>query len=394
MANTYSYPHVEDYIEIIAGFRAPDGRNKYSIFQLPESPINLARYDVKVVESFAEQSRNAVGFTDKQAKLAVDLVIKYERQLWKKQVDIQPVKENPQFRLPIRVIDRTTRVWIENDQILIKFPYDIVAIDVVREQAKISCGRIHWNNVKKYWAADLTEYNLNWVYAFGRQRGYEIDASVHNLMSKILDQERQAYAIELQAGNSLTITNATIALADYVTDSLGGFGLDNLLTLIDHAPILGYTVNKQIEQVIVETYGTRFWSLCANRELKIDLDNPVQDQIVEIVRYAQETNRFPIYIYEPDMSDRLKTEFGKHFPATATIELSNNLKSIPDNVRVVYSNKIPRVPVERIPLLVSSAGMLFGGDRQVWLQTAEKVVYFTKDVYNKTKRGRDICKLA
>jgi hypothetical protein len=390
MANTYSYPHVEDYIEIIAGFRAPDGRNKYSIFQLPESPINLARYDVKIVESFAEQSRNAIGFTDKQAKLATDLVIKYERQLWKKQVDIMPVKENPQFRIPIRVIDRTTRVWIEADQIFIKFPYNIATIDQLREQSKVSCGCIHWDNTKKYWIADLTEYNLNWVCAFSRQQNYQIDRSVQELMHKILAEEQQPYAIELQAANTLIITNTTTALTDYVMDNLGGFDLDNLLTLVDHAPILGYTVNNNIKQAIIDTYGTRFWSLCTNKELRVDLDSPVQDQIAEIVKYATENNRFPIYIYEPDLSDRLYLAFEQYFP-TQMVRLGGG--TIDSSVKVVHTSKIPRVYVERIPLLVSSAGMLFGGDRQIWIQTAEKIVYFTKDVYNKVKRGRDICKL-
>ena len=389
----YSYPHIEDYIEIIAGFRSPSGQNKYSIFQLPESPINLARYDVKVLESFAEQARNNIGFTDKQAKLAVDLVVKYERQLWKKQVDIKPTKENPQFRLPLRVIDRTTRVWLEKDQILIKFPYDLAAIDQIREQSKVSCGRISWDSAKKYWAADLTEYNLNWVYTFSQQQKYDIDSSVTDVMNKILAEEKNPYAIELQATDTLTITNASATLTNYVQDILKGFNLDNLLTAVDYAPVLGYTVNKNIEQVIIDAYGTRFWSLCANRELRINLDNPVQDQIAEIVQYARATDRFPIYIYEPDMSDRLYNGFEQYF-AGEIIRIEDHPLPIDPMVKVIYTNKIPRVAIPSIPLLVSSAGMLFGGDRQVWLQTAEKVVYFTKDVYNKSKKGRDICTLA
>ena len=391
MANAYSYPYIEDYIEIIAGYKDPSGKNKYSIFQLPESPISLARYDIKVVESFAEQSRNNIGFTDKQAKLATDLVIKYERQLWKKQVDITPVKDNPQFRLPIRVIDRATRVWIENDQILIKFPYNISAIDLVREQSKVSCGRIHWDSNKKYWIADLTEYNLNWVYTFSQQQHYVIDVSVTEIMTKILEEEKKSYTIELQPGYELSISNISTSLEDYIQNSLGGFSLDNLLRLVDNAPILGYTVNKDIEQIIIDTYGTRFWSLCANRELKIDFESSTRDQVTEIAQYARKTNRFPIYIYEPDMSDKLYKEFEQYFPG----EIARlGAGPVDSNIKVVHTNKIPRLALDNIPLLVSSAGMLFGGDRQVWLQTAEKVVYFTKDVYNKSKKGRDICKLA
>jgi hypothetical protein len=68
--------------------------------------------------------------------------------------------------------------------------------------------------------------------------------------------------------------------------------------------------------------------------------------------------------------------------------------NITEDVKIVYTTKIPRTPLTgRIPLLISSAGMLFGGDRQIWIQGAEKVVYFSKDVYNKTTKGQDVCKL-
>ena len=166
MANTYSYPYVEDYIEIIAGFKDPAGKTRYSIFQLPESPINLARYDVKVVESFAEQAHNNTAFTDRQAKLATDLVVKYERQLFKLGVDITPVKTEAKFRNPLREIDRTSRVWVEDDVIKLKFPYITAVIEAIRSESKSSRGEIKWQHDKKYWVADLTEYNVNWVYTF------------------------------------------------------------------------------------------------------------------------------------------------------------------------------------------------------------------------------------
>ena len=98
----HSFPHVEDYLEIIAGYRRPDGKNNHSIFTVGESPLSLARYDMKVVPSLAEQSIGGKGYTDKQAKLATELVIKYERQLFKLNVDITPVKTKPEYRLPLR----------------------------------------------------------------------------------------------------------------------------------------------------------------------------------------------------------------------------------------------------------------------------------------------------
>lgn len=395
MANTvYTYPHVEDYIELIAGFKDVNGRNKYSIFQLPESPISLARYDVKVLESFGDQCHNGTAFTDRQAKLAVDLVLKYERQLFKLKVDITPVKVHPVFRIPLREIDRTTRVWIEDDQIKLRFPYNIDMIESIRDEGKQGKGSIKFNRTTKVWEADLTEQNVNWVHTFSRQHNFEIDPGVQSLMDIILDVEKTDYRIELQAdAEQLSISNAADSLIEYVNKNLGGFSTDNLLTLIDNSSRLGYTANKIIESVIIEAYGPRFWSLCTNRELKVDLRRGMQDQIDEIVCYATVTNRFPIYLYEPDMSDRLAMLFIRQFEKTQIANL-NNKDAVTEATRLVYTSKIPKDPVDRIPLLVSSAGMIFGGDRQVWLQNAEKVVYFTNEVYNKgTKKGKDVCRL-
>lgn len=392
MANTYSYPCVEDYIEIIAGYKDVTGKLKFSIFHLPESPISLARYDIKVVESFAEQAHIGTGFTDRQAKLAADLVVKYERQLFKLGVDITPVKDGPVFRLPIREIDRTSRVWLENEKIYIKFPYNADIIEKVRKESKISRGSMQWNPTTKAWTADLTEYNVNWMYSFATAHQFEIDPKLKTLMDSLIAAEQTPYKIELQAKDQLLISNAEDSLTEFVNNNLGGFELNNLLTLVDYAPILGYTVEPVITETVIEAYSTRFWSLCSNKELKIDPDTPWQNQVSEIVRYATATNRFPIYVYEPDQSNKLAMLFIRNFTREEIVNLDNQ-EEITDKTKLVYCTQIPKKPVGRIPLMVSSAGMLFGGDRQIWIQSAEKVVYFTTEVYNKNKQGRTICKL-
>jgi hypothetical protein len=91
------------------------------------------------------------------------------------------------------------------------------------------------------------------------------------------------------------------------------------------------------------------------------------------------------------LSDRLFTAFSQCLPGQVAV-LTENMP-VPDNAQVVYTTRIPRTPVGDIPLMISSAGMLYGGDRQMWIQTAEKVVYFTKEVYNKNIKGPEVCKL-
>jgi len=394
MPTLFKHPHVEDYIEIIAGYRKPDGTQNYSIFTVGESPVSLARYDMKIIPSLAEQTLGQnKGYTDKQARLAADLVLKYERQLFKLGIDVEPVR-TPQYRLPIREIDRSTRVWVETDTIKLKFPYDPELIDTVRTATKESKGQFKYNRDTRIHEAALTEWNLNWIHAFAQQHNFNIDVSVKDLMKLVLATEQTDFKIELQYANQgLTVANAEASLIDYVTDSLGGFALSNILTLCDHAPVLGYSVHKDIETDVIRNFNTRFWSLCANRQLKVDTGTS-GNLIKDLIDYAELTCRFPIFVYEPDLSGRLLAEFTKFFPdqiVNFTNKSANNI--IDSNTKIVYTSKIPKQPVERIPLMVSGAGMLYGGDRQMWIQAAEKVVYFTKDVYNKNTKGPEVCKL-
>lgn len=391
---TYSYPHVEDYIEIISGYRTPDGKGINSIWGSPAPLLSLARYDVKILESFGEQSYvKQTGYTDKQASLAHAIVVKYERQLAKHGVDISAIKETAAYRIPIRQIDRSTRAWIEDGFIKMRFPYNTSQIEQIRDEAKLSQGMIWFHRDEKVWRAELTEYNVSWCYSYARSLNFEIDPSLQSVMDQILSTEKGSYKIELTTdGSQLTIANAADSLVEHVEQNLGGLNTNNLLRVVDNAPILGYGVEDVISDVIIQAYGTRFWTLCANRELKVDIDGSPQDQIVELIRYAKETNRFPIFIYEPDLTDKLGTAIAGYFDKDQVACLDKR-EPITEHTRVVHTRKIPKISIDRIPLLVSSAGMMYGGDRQLWIQNAEKIVYFARDVYNKGKQGKDICKL-
>jgi hypothetical protein len=67
--------------------------------------------------------------------------------------------------------------------------------------------------------------------------------------------------------------------------------------------------------------------------------------------------------------------------------LIKNKKSVPnsfDGFKYIHT-VVPLCNISHIPLLISGAGMLFGGDKQLMIQQAEKVVYCATDVYNKKK---------
>jgi len=130
-------------------------------------------------------------------------------------------------------------------------------------------------------------------------------------------------------------------------------------------------------------YGPRVANLMTARETKFA---PTSDETVfhDLVKYADVTNRYPIYVYEPDMTDKLYKNFVEKFFDEKEILRTQNLKksTAVAGVKVIYFNKFTAAWDQPVRLLVSGQGMMHGGDKTILLQQAEKVVYFAAEVYN------------
>lgn len=364
-----TFPHVEDYIEILAGYD-PGGT---ILFNSGKYKFSLARYDVKIVESMANASVwSNMALTDRQGELALKLVEKYRRQYAGQGIDITAIIENPQWRRPLRKVDRTQRIWLEEGQVRIKFPYNQNWIDDIRKFKEVSQGHAEWNHGEKYWSLGLTEYNVNWVVAWGETWKFDIDSVVQELYNKILLAETEPYAITLvQREDRFIITNAAESLINYVEEHLGGFGLDNVTRLVDAAGVLGYTVGPGIKyDELLDLFGPdRLVHVPSTEEGSLDL----------IFDYAELTDRWPVYIYNPgtsqtiDLSRFSENEIVKFDPAGRTKTPEYNFYT----TKVIYVNKIPKEWSWPIPLLVSTVEMMYGGSRMDWMTRAEKVIHYS-----------------
>lgn len=383
-----TYPYVEDYIEIINGDRNPATGKLYGLFDDTPPIVNLARYDVQIVNSMSDATSNNRPLTDRQAALACKIVLKYRKQLEKLSIDVSPV-ETPQFRLGIRTIDRRRILSIENNNIVLQFPYDVKLIDDIRELAKLSEGRWAFDGDTKTWKIGLTETNVIAANGFAQNHQFEICKEFNVLIDAVSTCEGTDYAIKLtNTTDGLIITNAANGLTEYINNWCG-FNYDNINQLVDAAPILGYTVDQEIEQEMVSRYSPRIYNLMTAQESKF---NPtVHDDVAkDIVDYANITNRFPIYVYEPNLSGHLLNGFVNANFESDEIYRATELKKEPITVgkKVIYFHKFSASWTQPIPLLISGQGMMHGGDKSILLQRAEKVVYFAAEVYNNNTMQR------
>mgnify|MGYP003334676192 FL=1 len=148
-----------------------------------------------------------------------------------------------------------------------------------------------------------------------------------------------------------------------------------------------YTLNNSLSTAIAQEYGYRFLHLLTNKELKLDPGSMfVEDNFSSIIDYAIMCDRLPVYVYEPDLNFRLLKKLQEMFDENEILEIKN--KRVPElidsKVKVVYSVK----PFSHsLPLLVSAMGMIYGGEKELMMQQAEKIVYCTAEVYNKRNTG-------
>lgn len=343
---TPTFRYVEDYIEFIAGNRNISGR-QLGIFDTVPSPISLARYDVQIVDSMAEQTiHHNKAYTDKQSELAKKIVLKYRKQLSQLNPPVHLPEQLDQFRLGIRQIDRTRSLTIQNNIIEIRFPFDTKLIEAVKNQGRDGHGAIAFDRDKKIWKLALTESNLNWAVAIGSAYQFDIDAKIKELYDKMLTVEEQLYNIELiETATGFEITNAPTSMVDYINEHLNGFGLDNLLTLADNSTVLGYSLSTDLKVRLWEEYPN-IASLVLTRT-----QDKTKFALEDIVDYARKVNRLPVYVYETGL------------PKKDTEEIKYLNRSKPLNI-------MPK-------LLVSMSELMIGSKKEAWRNNAEKIFYLT-----------------
>jgi hypothetical protein len=361
-----TYPYVEDYLEYLAGYEV----GITALIMPNVTKISLARYDIQIVNSMANATAFGTALTDRQAELAVKLILKYRRQFVKLGIDISPV-ENPVFRMAPRKMDRTKSIWIADDRIYVKFPYDNILIKDLQTFRETSQGRAHYDRDSKVWYLALTEYNVNWIVPWGNNNGFEVDSRVREIFYQILECEQQPFEIKLvQQGSGYAITNAPDSLIDYINEHVGGFNSDNLIKLVDYAGLCGYTIDDAVK---VPTLALRY----IGGKHAIHLE-PSEDNLNMIFDYAEITDRYPICIYNPTLLDMDLSRFEER----DIVRFDRNGKTStseydPYGVKVVYAQKIPTAWDFPVPLMVTTFEMMYGGKRMSWTNRAEKIIYYS-----------------
>lgn len=375
-SNLYGLVYVEDYIDVLCrGFMQGNTHQK----------VKLASYDVQVLESLYQQVEwDNRPLTDRQADLVLRLIEKYTRQLKNFGIDNSAVLDpaSRQYRYPVRKISRDFLIYRENDQIVVRFPYVQKIIDYIRIGRKSLDGSCEWDPEGRVWRLGFTESNLSFVMTLATVDNFQVDEDLLALFEQLGEVERQGYEIRLfKTADGYDIENAAQSLKDYVQTHLGGSGPDNLVRLVDHSPILGYTVAQDLLEQVRAEHGENVLRLLTSHRNNIE---PSSLPISDIYRYAVLVDRFPILIYCPNPDDQIIEDIfhsGIIDPDQIYQTGGRGRRQFdPDNHRVFFTKVLDRSRQVDTALKISFHNMTYGANSMRWLSSPGKIVYYCTEL--------------
>lgn len=222
------------------------------------------------IYSFHDTIINGTGLTEKQRKYLLIILKENKQQSFDNGLDYQDRLQDPKWRLPLRIIDKSKRVWIESSDELIcvnlKFPFEL------REDFDKnieSYGSI-WESKEKIRKIPIYNLNLIQLNEFLLKHNFEIDESFNLALSEYEEiwqnYEYRPYAI---------IENEQVKLINANEDTLNFWNenfKNDLPTDLILAKTMGYYLenpSSDVFQKISSVEENLFWIKDCQKVLNI-----------------------------------------------------------------------------------------------------------------------------
>jgi hypothetical protein len=248
--------------------------NKEQLIYYMVANLRLSRYDIRFLQNLEKISSVKKRITSNQVELVDKLVEKYERQFVKNQMSIKDLAKLPWKTLVVETTDEYTsaHIGILNDNLILKTPYNKAFITAFRN---LSQSSFVWDNVNKYYIADLSTFSLKLAFRMTAIFFNEIRFSDN--VKKILNQQEYYKDVKYWTPTLVCVNgNYMIACTNKALDeSIKHITLNTELTTL--AELVRYGI--QIDESILRTDEERF---AGSYNPKVELNN-----ICDIVPWLQ-----------------------------------------------------------------------------------------------------------
>ena len=133
--------------------------NKEQVIYYMVTNLRLSRYDIRFLQNLEKIIVDKKRITSNQVLLVEKLIAKYERQFIKNELFITKLLELPWKITIVTTTEEYTspHIGILDDNIILKTPYNKSFISAFRS---LSQSSYVWDNVNKYYIADLSTFSL------------------------------------------------------------------------------------------------------------------------------------------------------------------------------------------------------------------------------------------
>lgn len=269
--------NIESYLIKLAGIRYTD-----KAFSLEEG-------DKVILSSIARQVNRRVALTDRQYDLVKEKLVKYRDQFEQNgltQLDL--ALDN--LSMPLRTIDRSQTITVEDGVIVIKFPFNKKTIKIVDELSskyRFIYSHERGSNEHRFRLYEPAIYEI--VENF-RNKKFLIDPSLIELsdeISKIKDKKDEFTPRVTDQG----LVNVDKRAAELLVEEIGEFTEDNSIKYWDRSIRFGYSKTPRV----FRSYSQLTEHL-ANRQSAIDYVNPEAYYLGEVAEALKSLDRFPLLI--------------------------------------------------------------------------------------------------
>jgi hypothetical protein len=270
-----SLKYVEDWLECMYGKLTADGQpvsNSKFTWPKPDSPIKLATYDKRFIDSTVDALSRNRGLTDKQVALAIKIITKYKRQWASLGLDPSYLEtEDIPLRLPMREVDRTTSITREGNILRLRFPYHAKLIADMHDHKSGSYGAWNYDRDGKSWVLDMTEGNLRTLISIDefRSMDWQMDPDVAALIKTAEDcffEPRNIPTMDLSYGDVIFRDVPEQAMEAFQASRHGNIVMDALIA-IKHGITLGPGIKNlhDPDHPINSLLDKTLWDLTHNR---------------------------------------------------------------------------------------------------------------------------------
>ena len=251
--------------------------NKEQVIYYMVTNLRLSRYDIRFLQNLEKIIVDKKRITSNQVLLVEKLIAKYERQFIKNELFITKLLELPWKITIVTTTEEYTspHIGILDDNIILKTPYNKSFISAFRS---LSQSSYVWDNVNKYYIADLSTFSLKLAINMASKFFNEVRYSA--TVKKLLEQ-LSSYKEITHWTPTLVCVNDNYLIAcsnSALDDAIKHIELNKQVTTL--ADLVRYGI--EIDSSILLTDEERF---AGSYNPKIELSN-----ICDIVPWLQNIN--------------------------------------------------------------------------------------------------------